>query len=264
MTMSPDLLLDPLARPIIGHRGAAGLAPENTLESFRLARTLGAEVLELDVHLTADGHVVVMHDPRVDRTTDGEGPIAAMTLGQLQALDAGARWSRDGGRTHPWSGQGVRVPTLGALLEEFPGVPLMIDAKVAAVAVPLARMLERHGAAARTLVGSFHARYLRPFRGSQWRRIATRGQGFALLARAALWGKPVPVDYAALAIPPVLGRVPLPMRMLTRAAHRDGCPVHVWTVNDAAQAHALWAAGANGLVGDDPAMLLAARASAPG
>jgi glycerophosphoryl diester phosphodiesterase len=261
--MTHDLLLDPLARPVIGHRGAAGHAPENTLESFRLARTLGAEALELDVHLTADGRVVVMHDPRVDRTTDGEGPIAAMTLGQLQALDAGARWSADGGHTRPWAGRGVRVPTLDALLEEIPDLPLMIDAKVAAVAVPLARVLERHGAAGRAMIGSFHARNLQPFRGPRWSRIATRGQGISLLVRALVWRASARIDYAALAIPPVLGGVPLPMRMLARAAHQHGRPLHVWTVNDTAQAHALWLAGANGLVGDDPAMLLAARASAP-
>jgi glycerophosphoryl diester phosphodiesterase len=261
--MSLDLLLDPLARPVIGHRGAAGHAPENTLESFREAMRLGAEVLELDVHLTADGHVVVMHDPRVDRTTDGNGPVAAMTLSQVQALDAGARWSRDGGRTHPWARRGVRVPTLHALLEEFPRVPLMIDAKVAAVAVPLARALERHDAQRRTLVGSFHARNLDPFRGPQWGRIATRSQGIALLARALLWRPSARIDYAALAVPPVLGALPLPMRKLARAAHHHGKPLHVWTVNDAGQAHALWGAGANGLVGDDPALLLAARATAP-
>lgn len=259
--MSLDLLLDPRARPVIGHRGAAGLAPENTLESFREAMTLGAEVLELDVHLTADGHVVVMHDPKVDRTTDGRGPIAAMTLAQLRALDAGARFSRDGGRTRPWAGRGVRVPTLEALLEEFPRVPLMIDAKVHAVAAPLARVLARHGAQRRALVGSFHARNLAPFLGPEWGRIATRGQGVALLARAVAGLPSSDVEYAALAIPPALGRLPLPMRLLARAAHRLGRPLHVWTVNDAAHATALWDAGANGLVGDDPGLLLAVRAS---
>lgn len=259
--MALDLLLDPLARPVIGHRGAAAHAPENTLESFRRARELGAEALELDVHLTADGHVVVMHDPAVDRTTDGRGALAALTLARVQAFDAGARWTRDGGRTHPWAGRGVRVPTLDALLEEFPEVPLMIDAKASAVGAPLARTLARHAAQRRTVIGSFHARNLDPLRGPDWRRLATRQQGLALLARALGRWPSARVEYDALSIPPVLGRLPLPMRLLARAAHRHGRPLHVWTVNDAAQAQALWRAGANGLVGDDPAMLCAARAA---
>ena len=259
--MAPDLLLDPRARPVIGHRGAAAHAPENTLESFRLAREMGAEALELDVHLTADGHVVVMHDPAVDRTTDGRGAIGALTLAQLQALDAGARWTRDGGNTHPWARRGVRIPTLDALLEELPDVPLLIDAKAAPVAAPLARVLARHGAQRRVLVGSFDARNLAPFGGAEWRRMATREQGIALLVRALVRRPSARVEYDALSIPPVLGRVPLPMRLLASAAHHHGRALHVWTVNDAAQAHALWRAGANGLVGDDPAMLLAARAA---
>lgn len=259
-TMALDLLLDPLARPVVGHRGAAAHAPENTVESFRRARELGAEALELDVHLTRDGHVVVMHDPAVDRTTDGRGAIAGLTLAQLQALDAGARWTRDGGRTRPWAGRGVRVPTLDALLEEFPGVPMMIDAKAAAVAAPLARTLARHGAQGRTLVGSFHARSLDPFRDAEWRRIATREQSIALLVQALVRWHAARVEYHALAIPPLVGWLPLPMGMLARAAHRHGRSLHVWTVNDAAQARALWRAGVNGLVGDDPAVLLAARA----
>lgn len=262
--MALDLLLDPDARPVIGHRGAAAHAPENTLESFRLARELGAEALELDVHLTANGHVVVMHDPAVDRTTDGRGAIGALTLAQLQALDAGARWTRDAGRSHPWAGRGVRIPTLDALLEELPDVPLMIDAKSAPVAAPLARVLARHGAQRRALVGSFHARNLAPFRGAEWRRLATRDQGIALLVRALARWPSARVEYDALAIPPVLGGVPLPMRLLASAAHHHRRALHVWTVNDVAEAHALWRAGANGLVGDDPAMLLAARATPAG
>ena len=256
-----SILLDPDARPVIGHRGAAAFAPENTLVSFRRAVELGADALELDVHLTADGHVVVMHDPRVDRTTDGTGAVSTLALGQLRALDAGARWTRDGGSSFPWRGRDVRIPTLDELLEEFPGIPLMIDAKTLGVAAPLARVLAQHGAERRVLVGSFHAAHLAPFAGDAWRRLATRWQSVALLL-GALSGLPARTSgYAALAIPPRLGGVPLPMSLLARAARRRGRPVHVWTVNAPADAIALWRAGVNGLVGDDPAMLLEVRAA---
>src|SRR5215207_6589325 len=86
----------------LAHRGASALAPENTLEAFRMAVEAGAGGLELDVHLTRDGHVVVIHDATVDRVTDGSGAVAGMTLEEVRRLDAGYSFSSDGGRTFPY------------------------------------------------------------------------------------------------------------------------------------------------------------------
>ena len=138
---------------------------------------------------------------------------------------------------------------------------MMIDAKSAAVAGPLARVLARHGAQRDALVGSFAARNLAPFAGDEWSRLATRGQSIRLLLRALVGGSRHRADYAALAIPPQVGPWRLPMARLARAARVNGQPLHVWTVNDPLFAAALWLAGANGLVGDDPAMLLRVRAT---
>ena len=257
--MSANILLDPRARPVLGHRGAAAYAPENTLEGFRRALELGADALELDVQLTADDVVVVLHDPTVDRTTDGTGDVGTLTSAQVSRLDAGARWTRDGGQTFPWRGRGARIPTLDALVEECPGVPLMIDAKSERVAIPLARVLARHRAERQAVVGSFHPRHLRPFAGPAWSRLATRGQGIALLLRAMLGLTASDTPYAALAFPCTAGPVPLPIALLARAAHRHGRPLHLWTVNDEQLARALWRSGVNGLVGDDPGMLRRVR-----
>src|SRR5512140_3306235 len=82
---------------LVAHRGGGGLAPENTLPAFLSARDdWGADMIELDVHLTADGQVVVIHDPTVDRTTDGSGPVATKTLAELRELDAGYRFNTAG------------------------------------------------------------------------------------------------------------------------------------------------------------------------
>ena len=89
---------------ILGHRGASGYAPENTLEAFRLAMDMGADGFELDVHLSRDGELIVMHDETVDRTTDGHGQIQSFTLKELKALDAS-----DGMTAY----KGAKVPTLG-------------------------------------------------------------------------------------------------------------------------------------------------------
>jgi glycerophosphoryl diester phosphodiesterase len=98
-----DLALKPKDWPVnIAHRGGAEIAPENTLEGFREGLRVGAGVLELDVHTTADGHVVVIHDATVDRTTDSPGTVREMTLAELKRLDAGYRFTRDEGGTFPY------------------------------------------------------------------------------------------------------------------------------------------------------------------
>lgn len=245
MTTARNPLLDPSARLVVGHRGAAALAPENTLESFARALRDGADALELDVHRTADGHVVVLHDPRLDRTTTGAGPVAAATLASLRGLPVRGDAS-------------ARVPTLDALLETCAGVPMLIDAKSADVGAPLRRVLERHGAEHLAVVGSFHARHLDAFAGSRIATLATREEGVRLL----LLGRVRSPRYAALAVPQRLGRVPLPMRRLAAAARRAGRALHVWTVDDPADAAALWAAGVCGVVTNDPGRLVPARDAA--
>src|ERR687898_2309819 len=112
------------------HRGDSTRVPENTLEAFRMAVEAGAGGLELDVHLTRDGHVVVIHDETVDRTTGGTGAVAEMTLDELRGLDAGHDFSPDGGSTLPYRDRNVLVPTLAEVLREFPGVAVNIDMKV--------------------------------------------------------------------------------------------------------------------------------------
>src|SRR5215212_2325801 len=89
----------------MAHRGASALAPENTMEAFRLAVESGAGGLELDVHLTRDGYVVVIHDPTLDRTTNVSGAVAGMPLDEVREPDAGYNFSLDGGITHPYRGQ---------------------------------------------------------------------------------------------------------------------------------------------------------------
>src|ERR671911_2347933 len=113
----------------LAHRGASTLAPENTIEAFRLAVEAGAGGLELDVHMTRDGHIVVIHDATVDRTTSGTGAVSEMTLDELRRLDAGHNFSPDGGPARPYRGRDVRVPTLEEVLEEFPAVAVNIEIK---------------------------------------------------------------------------------------------------------------------------------------
>ena len=142
-------LLNRQCRLVIGHRGAAAHAPENTLPSFELALQQGADALELDVHLSADGQVVVIHDPTLDRTCDRRGFVAARTAAELATMDAGYRFPS--GR---WSGRGAHVPRLAEVLDAWPTVPLLIEIKTGAVQGALARLLKEMRATERCVVAS--------------------------------------------------------------------------------------------------------------
>ena len=115
----------------IAHRGGAAVRPENTLLAFRNALTLGAEALEGDLQATRDGVVVVSHDAKVDRTTNGRGYIKEMTFEELRGLDAGYRFTRDGGITHPYRGEGLQVPTLEEVFSDpvLARTPMILEIK---------------------------------------------------------------------------------------------------------------------------------------
>ena len=120
---------------VVAHRGANTAAPENTMEAYRLAVELGADAIELDVHLTSDGKVAVIHDETIDRTTDRSGSVASMTMRQIRAADAGYRFPGADG-SFPFRGTGLKVPTLGEVLKWLPeGTGLVVEVKARA-AVP--------------------------------------------------------------------------------------------------------------------------------
>ena len=139
---------------VIGHRGSAGEAPENTLASFALGLKAGAAILESDVHLTRDGVPVLLHDDLVDRTTDGSGRVAELSLTRLHALDAGHRFNTDGGRSYPFRGRGLRVPTLEEALAAFPDARFNLELKegVPGLVERCLEVIEKSRSAIRTLL----------------------------------------------------------------------------------------------------------------
>jgi glycerophosphoryl diester phosphodiesterase len=117
---------------VVAHRGAAGQAPENTMEAFRLGVEAGADAIELDVHLTADGQLAIVHDEMLDRTTDRSGSVATMTMDEIRAADAGYRFEASDG-SFPFRGTGLRVPNLPEVLDWLPdGIGLVVEIKARA------------------------------------------------------------------------------------------------------------------------------------
>ena len=256
-----NALLEIGPRLVIAHRGGATHAPENTLEAMRLAVAGGADAVEFDVRLSADGDVMVIHDPTVDRTTNGTGRVDRMTVAELKSLDAGFRFN---GLT---SGPAVtgkhRIPTLGEVLEGLPGVPLLIEIKLPSAAMATRRLIEKHGAEDRCVVGSFDEETLRVFRNSRIASIASRRGVIRLLVRS-FTGSRFPGEVSALSIPLKYNGVPLPVKRLVDTMRSAGKPTHIWTVNAPEEALALWELGASGMVTDDVPVILAARSRNPG
>jgi glycerophosphoryl diester phosphodiesterase len=132
---------------VVAHRGASRQAPENTMEAFRLGVEAGADAIELDVHLTADGELAVIHDDTLDRTTDLTGSVASKTMDEIREADAGARFSRDDDAGLPFADRGLRVPTLPEVLEWLPAeVGLVVEIKARAATDAVVTALSSHPA----------------------------------------------------------------------------------------------------------------------
>jgi glycerophosphoryl diester phosphodiesterase len=252
-------LLDLEARPVIGHRGAAGLAPENTLAGFEIAAGLGVDAFELDIQLTADGAPVVLHDDTLDRTTDRTGPVVAITLAELRSADAGARFTADGGRTFPFRGREVRVPTLGEVLWAFPAMPVLVELKHASAQEAVRRVLTQEAAVERCVLAAADPAALERFRQPPF-ACAASGPEIGQLYRAALLRRRLPPPrYQCLSVPERWRGLPVPTRGFIAAARRVGCPVHVWTVDPPATAERYWGRGACGIVTNRPDAILGVR-----
>jgi glycerophosphoryl diester phosphodiesterase len=253
-----------LPRPLVfGHRGACGERPENTLPSFERALAQGAEILEMDVHLTRDGEVVVLHDADVARTTDGAGDVAGLRWPELAELDAGFRFL-DATGAAPFRGAGIRVPRLAELLARLPGVRFNIelkrcDARLVARVLELLHDAGREELSLLAAEGDDAMRLLRNAVRERASRVALGASVGDVLGfiRASLEGGAPPAGPMALQIPPeFLGR-PLVTPELVTFAHAHGVQIHVWTINDEAEMRRLIALGVDGVMSDFPGRLRA-------
>jgi glycerophosphoryl diester phosphodiesterase len=251
-------LLDLAAHPVIAHRGSSAEAPENTLPAFEAAVQRGADAVELDVRLTADGAPVVIHDATLDRTTDRSGPVSALTLAELRSADAGSKFTPDGGRTYPHRGQGAQVPTLGEVLWTFPRMPVLVEIKEPRAQDAVRRVLLQEGAAERCVVASEHHEALRAFDEAPFARGASGDEIAALYWAAMLRRRAPTAPYRFLSVPRRHRGLPVPTRAFIAAAQARGCPVHVWTVDSPRAARKLWERGVAGVVTNVPEVMVKA------
>ena len=247
---------------VIAHRGGLRLAPEHTMLAYRTGLEAGADVLELDVARTADGAIVCIHDLTVDRTTQGTGDIRELTLAEVQALDAGYRWSPDGGATFPERGQGHVIPTMRAVFEAFPDASYVIELKQEEPPMvdDFVAELDAFGFRDRIIAAAFANATLQAL------RVAAPDVPTSFSedeVRDFILGGPVPGDgytppAAYLQLPPRAGDIQVIVPSTMLRADAFGLPVHAFTINERAEMDRLLALGVRGLITDRPDVARAA------
>jgi glycerophosphoryl diester phosphodiesterase len=239
---------------LIAHRGGSALAPENTLAAFRRALDWWrADLLEIDVQPTRDGDALVIHDPTVDRTTDGTGRVADLTTAELKRLDAGFRFTPDGGATFPFRGRGVGLSTLREVLEALPEARVNVEIKDARAQQAVWNTVHELHAVHRVLVAAGDRRNRARFGGYAGPTSASAQEAYAFyalhLCRASRFWRP-PVD--AFQMPERHdGRQVLTPRMVGEL-HAHSVAVHVWTIDEVGDMRRLLEWGVDGLVTDRP------------
>jgi glycerophosphoryl diester phosphodiesterase len=247
---------------VIGHRGCAGEAPENTLVAFERGLAAGAAILESDVRVTRDAVPVLLHDAEVDRVTDGAGPVCELALEELRRLDAGHRFSPDGGRTHPFRGQGLRIPTFEEALKAFPGARFNLELKADQPDIVEATLdaVIRNGRESLTLLTAGDDDLMARLRSQIASRDVPVAQGASVadildVLRSARDGSAPTTPAMALQVPAEFGGRPLVTRDLVEHAHAHDIQVHVWTINAAEEMAKLLDLGVDGIVTDFPGVL---------
>jgi glycerophosphoryl diester phosphodiesterase len=230
--------------------------PEETIVAFDNAALAGVDVLELDVHATQDGTVVCMHDEQVDRTTDGTGLVKEKTFAELSMLDAGAKFTTDGGATYPYRGKGLRVPTLEEVLGKHSKVPFSIEIKQYAPSIvdKVISIIDTLGMAERVVIASFDDETIRAVRSKRPKFVTA----LALGEMAKLGTIRDDEDLANYTPPATIYQANAGTitdeRM--RIVNKLGLRVHVWTVNDEDTMRRMWKLGVHGIMTDNPALLL--------
>jgi glycerophosphoryl diester phosphodiesterase len=247
---------------VIAHQGGDGLWPSNTLFAFEHAAALGVDVLEMDIHMTKDGALVVSHDETVDRLTDGEGLIKEKPLAEVQGFDAAYDWSPlDDGAEYPYRGQGITIPTLESVFERFPEYRMNIEIKQAepSIAQPFCDLIRKHGMENRVLVASFNDEALVEFR-ETCPEVATSGsrgqiKPFVYLHLAFL-GRLYPPNFSAVQVPIENSGITILKSRFVNVAHARGLWVDAWTIDDPAEMRMLIDIGVDGIITDRPDLLM--------
>lgn len=256
-----------LERPlVIAHQGGEHLAPSNTLESFINGYELGVDVLEFDIHMTRDGHLVAIHDDRVDRTTDGSGLVNDLLLEEIKELDAG-HYFKDLEGEYSFRGKGVEIPTVEEIFDSLPNMKWNIEIKdtnnpdlYEEIVRTYWQTIKDYGLEGDVLTASFNQDIIDLLiKESEDEALVSGGRQeikkFAVLHFLFL-NRLYKPSVNAIQIPTKDGRISLKSKLLIKGAQKIGMDVHYWTINDPDLMRELLELGADGLITDRPDLML--------
>ncbi|SES43068.1 glycerophosphodiester phosphodiesterase [Salipaludibacillus aurantiacus] len=251
---------------VIAHQGGEHLAPSNTLEAYRQAEELGVDVIEFDIHMTKDGHLVAIHDDSVDRTTDREGKVNDLTLEEIQSLDAG-HYFKDLEGEYSYRGQGVFIPTVEQIFNDIQDMDWNIEIKATndpalyeEISSQLWSLIKEYGLEERVLIASFDQQIIDKIIDiSEGEALVSGGRQevtrFVIFHKLFLNSLYVPkVD--AIQIPVEENIFNLKDKKLIQGARNRNMAVYYWTINDQEEMEKLFDLGADGIVTDRPDLMI--------
>jgi glycerophosphoryl diester phosphodiesterase len=247
---------------VFAHRGGCALGPENTIAAFDRGLAAGADGLELDVHLSADGEVVVCHDAMLDRTTAASGPLAALTAAELARIDAGWRFVDDRGE-FPFRNQGISIPRLVEVLRRYRDTRIIVEMKVdsAAMGRAVAEVVRATDAVDRVCAAGYGRRAMLAVRAAL-PELATSAyhREVRLAVYRSMAGVPVRrAPYGGYQVPERAGLVRVVSPRFIRHAHAANLHVQVWTVDDERDMLRLLEWGVDGLISNRPDLAVRVR-----
>ncbi|MBM7587771.1 glycerophosphoryl diester phosphodiesterase [Bacillus pakistanensis] len=251
---------------VIAHQGGELLTPSNTMAAFKKAAEMGVDVLETDIHITKDGHLVTIHDPTVDRTTNGKGFVADLTLKEVQELDAGY-YFKDLQGNYSYRNKGVQIPTVEEVFQQFPNLRIEIEIKddnpperLKEISNKLWQLIKKYNKEEQVLVASFDQEIIELFKTYSHEKTAVASgkqevTKFVLLQKLFLPGFYRP-QADVHQIPTQESIFDLSKKSLIKGAHRHGVTIHYWTIDDKKTMRQLLDAGADGILTNRPDLLL--------
>ncbi|WP_245604780.1 glycerophosphodiester phosphodiesterase [Paucisalibacillus globulus] len=253
---------------VIAHGGGNDLAPSNTLAAFTNAHELGVDMLEFDIHMTKDDYLVSIHDPTVDRTTDGQGRVNDMTLEEVQALDAGANFQDVNGE-YSYRGKGVYIPTVDEIFSTINDSDMLYTIEIKdsndpdlyqEMSVLLWKLIQEYGLEENVLIAAFDQSIIdMVLEASDGEALVSGGRDeitkFVVFHKLFLNGL-YQQDVHALQIPTEDSNINLMDKKLIRGAHNRGMDVHYWTINDPETMQELIDLGVDGIMTDRPDLLM--------
>ena len=247
---------------VFAHRGGRGLYPENTILAFEKAREMGVDVLEIDVHPTKDGKIVVIHDDTVDRTTNGKGRVMELTYKEIEELDAAYNFSKDNGKTFPFRGKGIKIPLLSEVLNKFNDMRISIEIKETDgnTEEKVLELVKKYGMEDKVIIASEDYEILKKVRELE-PEIATSMSEKEIRSFYTAFITFIPLNLYkpkgdALMIPPEAEGVTLAKKSFINAAHNKGLRVIMWTINNEEEMRNLIRLGVDGIITDYPDKLI--------